>query len=78
MATAVRRAYMVLLFQRIMANDGCQTPSWTGQAFAYLPHHPREAALASQSYAQQRPQGDRAFTVQPSQAVTVVSSHCVQ
>ena len=41
-----------------MANDGCQLPAWTGQAFAYLPHHPRGAGLASQSYAQQRPQGD--------------------
>lgn len=37
-----------------MANDGCQTPQWTGQAFAYLPHHPRGTALPSQSYAQLR------------------------
>ncbi len=41
-----------------MANDGCQLPAWTGQAFAYLPHHPRGTALASQSYAQLKPQGD--------------------
>ena len=41
-----------------MANDGCQLPAWTGQAFAYLPHHPRANALASQSYAQQRSQGN--------------------
>ena len=41
-----------------MANDGCQLPTWTGQAFAYLPHHPKANAPASQSYAQQRPQGD--------------------
>lgn len=40
-----------------MANDGCQLPAWTGQAFAYLPHHPRGTALASQSYAQLKPQG---------------------
>lgn len=42
-----------------MANDGCQLPPWTGQAFAYLPHHPRGPALSSQSYAQQRPQGSQ-------------------
>ena len=41
-----------------MANDGCQLPPWTGQAFAYLPHHPRGRTLSSQSYAQQRPQGE--------------------
>lgn len=43
-----------------MANDGCQLPAWTGHAFAYLPHHPKGNALASQSYAQQRPQGEYA------------------
>ncbi|DBA80188.1 TPA: hypothetical protein ACH3X2_007656 [Trebouxia sp. C0005] len=40
-----------------MANDGCQLPAWTGQAFAYLPHHPRGTALASSSYAQLKPPG---------------------
>jgi hypothetical protein len=25
---------------RIMSADGCQRPTWTGQAFSYLMHHP--------------------------------------
>ena len=27
-----------------MAQDGCQRPAWTGQAFSYLPHGPSKPA----------------------------------